>query len=60
MTLTKQDVPELKSYKWRCDSGFLTDAMSHLNELNLMILQGMCGKERVHCLSFIAVLFNFF
>jgi len=39
MTLKNQDVPELKSYEWLCDLGFLTDVMSHRNELNVQ-LQG--------------------
>jgi len=39
VTLKNQDVPELKSYEWLCDLVFLTDVMSHPNELKLK-LQG--------------------
>ena len=42
MNAKKQDVPELKCYQWLCDLSFLTDIMSHLNNLNLH-LQGV-GK----------------
>ena len=42
MNAKKQDVPELKCYQWLCDLSFLTDIISHLNNLNLH-LQGV-GK----------------
>ena len=42
MNSKKQQVPELKCYRWLCDLSFLTDIMSHLNNLNLH-LQG-AGK----------------
>jgi len=35
MTLKKEDVPELKSYKWLCDLVFLMDVINYLNKLNL-------------------------
>ena len=35
MNSTNQKVPELKCYQWLCDLSFLSDIMSHLNDLNL-------------------------